>query len=166
MTTVINADDTRSTNLNRIDPRIDPAFDPPKRILALNPIAAIGSIITPNAPFRPISKADLQLFPSSQLFGGDPRTYYGAPSSQTPQSANALARKPVLGYELPLWVGYLLVGSAIFFLFVLLSIFTLRTKRSKLPKVKGDKEGKKIKKRKEKTPSLETQPAPVETSLS
>jgi ABC-type transport system involved in multi-copper enzyme maturation permease subunit len=154
LTAVTNADESRpGANTNRIDPRIDPAFDPPKRLLAMNPIAAIGSIITPNAPFRPTNKADLQLFPSSQLFGGDPRTYYGSPSSQTPQSANALARKPVLGYELPLWVGYLLIAFSLFLAFVLLSIFTLRTKRSKAPK-KPKPEGK-SKKSKAKEPIVE-----------
>jgi ABC-type transport system involved in multi-copper enzyme maturation permease subunit len=157
MTTVINADETRLTaNNNRIDPRIDPAFDPPKRLLAMNPLAAIGSIITPNAPFRPINKADLQLFPSSQLFGGDPRTYYGAPSTQTPQSTNALARKPVLGYELPLWVGYLLITFALFLLFILLSIFALRTKRSKRPKAAKQP-------KQPKQPKQKTTPAPQTT---
>lgn len=142
-TTIINADDNRPTaNINRVDPRIDPAFDLPKRLLMINPVAAIGSVLNPNAPFRAVTKGDLQLFPSSQLFGGDPRTYFGTPSSQTPQFANVLARKPVLGYELPLWLGYLLVGLALTLIFWLLSLVALRTKRSKAskkPKVKKTK---------------------------
>lgn len=121
----INADTTRpSANGFRVDPRTDPDFDFPKRILVLNPFASLGSVLAPNAPYRPSSSEDLQLFPNSRLYWGNPTIYYGTPT-YIPNSNSRIryeeSKLPVLPFGLTLWQGYLLVYTAIGIVFLLLS---------------------------------------------
>lgn len=108
----------------RIDPRIDPAFDLPKRLLVVNPIAALGSILAPNAPYRTSNADELQLFPNSKFFGGSPNNYYS--SSTGNAQINALARLPVLPGGLTLWAGYMLVYAGLSLLFFLLSLLVVK----------------------------------------
>lgn len=122
----INADTTRpAANGFRIDPRTDPDFDFPKRLLVLNPFASLGSVLAPNAPYRPSSGEDLQLFPNSRLFWGNPTVYYGTPTylpNSNSRQRYENSRLPVLPYGITLWQGYLLVYGAIGIVFLLLSI--------------------------------------------
>lgn len=126
ITASINADTTRpAANGFRVDPRTDPDFDLPKRLLVLNPFAALGSVLASNAPYRPSSGEDLQLFPNSRLYWGNPTVYYGTPT-YLPNSNSRLryeeSRLPVLPFGWTLWQGYLLVYGAIGIVFLLLSV--------------------------------------------
>jgi ABC-type transport system involved in multi-copper enzyme maturation permease subunit len=125
----------------RVDPRIDPAYDLPKRLLVVNPIAAVGSILAPNAPYRSSNVDELQLFPNSKFFGGSPNNYY-ANSSGSPQ-VNALARQPVLPGGLPLWAGYILVYTGLSLLFFLLSLTVVKPGlRPRVPSIRLPAKGK------------------------
>ncbi len=121
----INADPTRpAANGFRVDPRTDPDFDLPKRMLVLNPFAALGSVLAPNAPYRPSSSEDLQLFPNSRLYWGNPTVYYGTPTFIANSSSRLRyeeSKLPVLPYGFSLWQVYLLVYAAIGVVFLLLS---------------------------------------------
>jgi len=129
--TAINGDTNRfPAGSIRPDPRTDPAFDFPKRILVFSPLASIGSVLTPNAPFRPNNTDDLQYFPASTLFGGNPNTYYRQGTGGQFAQNNALARQPILPNGWALWGAYVLVYSGILALFLLLSIAVARPERS------------------------------------
>jgi ABC-type transport system involved in multi-copper enzyme maturation permease subunit len=118
----INSDTSRfPPGAPRPDPRIDPAFDLPRRLLVLNPMASIGSILTSSAPLRFNNNDDLKFFPSSQLFGGSPNSYFRNTSGQQNAAANAVARMPVFPNGWSLWGGYVLVYSGITALFLVLS---------------------------------------------
>jgi len=121
----LNSDLSRQTTPTvRIDPRTDPSFDLPKRILVVNPVAAVGSILARNAPYRLNATDDfLQLFPNSRLFGGSPNQYYSGSGNRF---ANEVARKPVLPGEIPLWGGYFLVYTALSIFFFLLSLLVMK----------------------------------------
>jgi ABC-type transport system involved in multi-copper enzyme maturation permease subunit len=108
----------------RPDPRLDPSFDLPKRILVVNPVAAVGSILARNAPYRGGTSEDLQLFPNSKFYGGNPSNYYSN-SSNNPQ-LNAATRQPVLPGGIPLWGGYFLVYIALSLFFFLLSLLVVK----------------------------------------
>ncbi len=125
ITTSLNNDLSRlPSGAGRPDPRLDPSFDLPKRILAVNPVAAIGSILARNAPYRPTTSDDLQMFPNSRIYGGNPTTYYSNSSSNA--VANNAARLPVLSGNYPLWVGYMLIYAALGLLFFLLSLLVVK----------------------------------------
>lgn len=122
----INADPTRlGASGFRIDPRNDPDFDLPKRIMVLNPFASLGSVLATNVPYRPGNGDDLQMFPNSRLYWGNPTVYYGTPTFLPSSSARQRyddAKLPVLPYGLALWQGYLLVYTAIGLVFLILSM--------------------------------------------
>jgi ABC-type transport system involved in multi-copper enzyme maturation permease subunit len=126
LTASINADTGRAAgNSFRVDPRLDPDFDLPKRLLVLNPFAALGSVLAPNAPYRPSNGEDLQMFPNSRLYWGNPTAYFGTPTFLPNTSARQRyedAKLPVLPYGLALWQGYLLVYTAIGLVFLILSM--------------------------------------------
>jgi hypothetical protein len=126
----INSDNSRfPAGATRPDTRIDPAFDLPKRILVLNPLAAVGSVISPNAPYRLNATEDLKYFPASTLFGGNPATYFRqVPGPQNAQ-ANAISRLPVLPNGWALWGGYVLIYSGITGLFLILSTTVVKIGR-------------------------------------
>ncbi|HEX2915503.1 MAG TPA: ABC transporter permease [Chloroflexia bacterium] len=120
----LNSDSGRIPQGVRVDPHTDPAFDLPKRILVFNPVAAIGSVLAPNAPYRPGQGEDLQYFPNSRFFWGKPESYYSTPSFPPGSFAaqiNSNSRLPVLPNQIPLWQGYLLVYTAIGLFFLILS---------------------------------------------
>ncbi len=123
----INADTGRltfSNQNNRLDSRSDPAFDFSKRMLVFNPQAALGSVLAPNAPYRPGNNEELQFFPNSRIYGGNPNTYYATPSfppNSSGEAAWARSKLPVLPNSIPLWQGYLLVYTAIGLFFLILS---------------------------------------------
>lgn len=109
----------------RVDPRTDPDFDLPKRLLVFNPFAALGSVLAPNAPYRTGNGEDLQLFPNSRLYWGNPTVYYGTPTflpNSTARQRHEDAKLPILPYGLSLWHGYLLVYTAIGLVFLILSM--------------------------------------------
>ncbi len=122
----INADPTRLAATGfRVDPRNDPDFDLPKRIMVLNPFASLGSVLAPNAPYRPSNGDDLQMFPNSRLYWGNPTIYYGTPTFVPSSNARQRyedAKLPVLPFGLALWQGYMLVYTAIGLVFLLLSM--------------------------------------------
>jgi ABC-type transport system involved in multi-copper enzyme maturation permease subunit len=126
LTASINADTDRvAGNSFRVDPRTDPDFDLPKRLMVLNPFAALGSVLAPNAPYRPSNGEDLQMFPNSRLYWGNPTAYYGTPTFLPNTSARQRyedSKLPVLPYGLALWQGYLLVYTAIGLVFLILSM--------------------------------------------
>lgn len=112
-------------NSFRVDPRTDPDFNLPKRLLVLNPFAALGSVLAPNAPYRPGNGEDLQMFPNSRLYWGNPTAYYGTPTFLPNTSARQRyedSKLPVLPYGVLLWQGYLLVYTAIGLVFLILSM--------------------------------------------
>ncbi|OJV92502.1 MAG: hypothetical protein BGO39_31805 [Chloroflexi bacterium 54-19] len=121
----INGDTGRpAANGFRVDPRTDPDFDLPKRLLVLNPFASLGSVLAPNAPYRPSSGEDLQLFPNSRLYWGNPTVYYGTPTylpNSNSRQRYEDSRLPVLPFGFTLWQGYLLVYGALGIVFLLLS---------------------------------------------
>lgn len=153
----INADTNRIPPNVRIDPRIDPAFDLPKRMLIFNPVAALGSVLAPNAPYRPGNNEELLYFPNSKLFWGNPTAYYATPTftrprtgttatggsstgsgSTTPQfavdpeQAYLLSKKPILYYNVTLWQGYALVTTGLGVFFLLLSFAVVKPRPRRL----------------------------------
>lgn len=118
----INSDSARSSQ--RSDGRLDGAFDFPKRMLVFNPFAALGSVLAPNAPYRPNRDEDLQYFPNSRLFWGNPTQYYATPSfpnGSVLDQFNRLSKLPVLPNQVQFWQGYLLVYAGLGLLFLILS---------------------------------------------
>jgi ABC-2 type transport system permease protein len=125
----LNAELANRSGGPRIDARIDPAFDLPKRILVLNPFAALGSVLAPNAPVRPGLTDNLQYFPNSRLYLGDPNRYFATPNlSRDPdrQRAAELARLPILPGGITLWQGYLLTYTGIGLFFLILSFGVIK----------------------------------------
>ncbi len=118
----INSDTSRPNS--RLGFNVDPAFDLPRRVLVFNPFAALGSVLAPNAPYRPGREEDLQYFPNSRLFWGNPNGYYATPIF-TPGSPveyyYKLSKLPILPNQLSLWQGYLLVYAGIGLFFLVLS---------------------------------------------
>jgi hypothetical protein len=124
ITTSLNSEISRAAAGQRIDARIDPQFDLPKRMLVVNPVAALGSVLARNAPFRANASDGLQMFPNSRLFLGNPNSYYSNPPGNP--KANEIARKPVLPNDMPLYGGYFLVYTAISLFFFLLSLLVIK----------------------------------------
>jgi ABC-type transport system involved in multi-copper enzyme maturation permease subunit len=119
----INSDAAR-TSSQRADGRLDGVFDFPKRMLVFNPFAALGSVLAPNAPYRPGRDEDLQYFPNSRLFWGNPTQYYATPSfpnGSVLDQFNRLSKLPVLPNQVQFWQGYLLVYTGLGLLFLILS---------------------------------------------
>lgn len=114
-----------SSSSSSRDPRVDSSFDVPKRVLVLNSFAALGSVLAPNAPYRPSNSEDLQYFPNSRLFWGSPSNYYATPNlNRDPERQRIfeLSRQPVLPGGIPLWQGYIIIYLAIALLFLILSV--------------------------------------------
>ncbi len=125
ITTSLNNELSRApSGTLRTDPRIDPQYDLPKRMLVVNPMAAVGSILAKNAPFRANTNDGLQFFPNSRLFLGNPSLYYANPPGNA--RANEIARKPILPGEIPLWGGYFLVYTALSLFFFLLTLLVIK----------------------------------------
>lgn len=161
ITASVNNDLSRQPSAgNRADPRIDPNFDLPKRVLVVNPVAALGSVLARNAPFRGSNGEDLQIFPNSKFFGGNPNTYYANTSGNA--QLNAAARKGVLPGDLPLWGGYFLVYTALALFFFLLSLVLVKPgNRARFPSLPlpKPKSGGRTRKGKAKKNAAETLPA-------
>ncbi len=159
----LNAEASRQPGgVQRIHPQLDPNYDLPKRILVANPVAALGSILARNAPYRGGSSEDLQLFPNSKLFGGNPNTYF-ANSSANP-GLTAAVRSPVFSGSLTLWQGYFLVYTGISLTFYLLSLIIIKpglgARFSGFSKRKASTHTK-LPKEKKKKPTPPPVPAPV-----
>ncbi len=125
MTTIYSDPNRNGNSAYQYSARIDPAFDLPKRMLVFNPFAALGSVLAPNAPYRPGNTDELQYFPNSRSFWGNPTSYYATPgfplNSQQDQNYR-LAKLPILPGGLALWQGYVLVYTALSLFFLLLCI--------------------------------------------
>ncbi len=124
ITAGLNTDTSRPGGSFTMRARIDPAFDLPKRILVFNPVAALGSVLAPNAPYRAGNGEDLQYFPNSRLYWGKPEVYYSS-LTFSPDSDAAryyyLSKLPTL-FAWSLWQVYLLIYAAIGLVFLLLSV--------------------------------------------
>jgi ABC-type transport system involved in multi-copper enzyme maturation permease subunit len=118
----INSDANRTGQ--RTDARLDGTFDFPKRMLVFNPFAALGSVLAPNAPYRPGRDEDLQYFPNSRLFWGNPTQYYATPTfppGSVLEQFTRLSKLPVLPNQVQFWQGYLLVYTGLGLFFLILS---------------------------------------------
>lgn len=126
LVSLINLDEKSSQAANAsVLPNADPAFNLPKRLLVVNPLAAIGSILAPNTPYRPVSGEDLELFPNSALFGGDINRYYQYNITRLGRNASdaMVATTP------PLWAGYLLAYTILSLIFLMLTLVVMKTYR-------------------------------------
>ncbi len=164
--TTINNDTSRS--LNRTPPQIDPTYDFSKRMLVFNPFAALGSVLAPNAPYRGNREEDLQYFPNSRLFWGDPNRYFAtttfAPGT-TADQVYRISRLPVLPNQITLWQGYLLVYTGLEVFFLLLGVGAVKPlpRRPGFNPLRGVTKLVKPRRRKTLTPALAVA-IPIETS--
>jgi ABC-type transport system involved in multi-copper enzyme maturation permease subunit len=119
---VLNADAKNASRATiGFNPNTDPAFDLPKRILLINPVAALGAVLTPGVPYRTNVGDDLQFFPSSSLFGGNVTRYYAL---QNYLRTNGGSANNEIAH--PLWVGYMLLYAIIALSFFTLALLRLR----------------------------------------
>lgn len=126
LVSLISLDEKTSQPINaNVAPNADPAFNTPKRLLVVNPLAAIGSVLAPNTPYRPLSGGDLQLFPNSALFGGDTSHYYQTSTNRAGRNVS----DAVIATTPPLWAGYLLAYTIVSLLFLTLTLVVMQTYR-------------------------------------
>ena len=118
----------------RFNANLDPAFEMPRQVLLVNPLAAIGSVLAPNAPYHGAVGEDLQLFPNSALFGGNVTRYYASPNFARGPGGTAGNAVILQTSRPPLWAGYMLsyvIGTVLFFL---LTLFIMRPRVRPLKK--------------------------------